>query len=164
MKLKFKLAIVSEENQNIEKLIKPYIRVSSENNLEECINNNREFIVGVMFGDIHEEFLRNELLIEKKNKNEFVSTAKIKDVDWKAIENNYKKIFFKEEINLKDNFMMSDSLITPDGKWHGMIPLDENDFGFSSNKIKKDYLKDYYNKYIKPYESNGRITILECSM
>ena len=69
-----------------------------------------------------------------------------------------------KKIKLEDGFCISHSLITPDGKWYGMIPLNLVSFGFKNEKEGNKYIKNYYTQYIKPYESNGIITIVTCNI
>ena len=45
-----------------------------------------------------------------------------------------------------------------------MIPLDLISIGFTEKEPCKEYIKNYYTKYIKPFEETGSITILTCNI
>lgn len=165
MRLLFRLAIISKKEQNITDLLKPYLRLLPDENLEKSIKKQKEFISGVIFGDIDEEYADNEILIVKKGKRKYLyeSCGKIKDVCWDEI---VKRAADEENIKIKleENFCITHSLITPDGKWHGMIPLDLITFGFRNKEEGDEYIKDYYKQYIKPHKEDGIITIVTCNI
>ena len=165
MKLMFRLAIISKEGQDISDLLKPYLKILSNESLERSIKKQKRFISGVIFGNIDEDYANNEILIVKKENKKYLyeSCGKIKDVCWSqmAIRETEKE---NKKIKLEENFCISHSLITPDGKWHGMIPLDLITCGFRNKEESNKYIKDYYTQYIKPYENNGIITIVTCNI
>ena len=165
MKLMFKLAIISKEGQNISDLLKPYLGVLTNESIDKCIKRKKKFISGVIFGNIDEDYANNEILIVKKGNKKYLyeSCGRIKDVCWNqmAIRESKKE---NKKIKLEDGFCISHSLITPDGKWHGMIPLDLITYGFRNGEEGKKYIKNYYTQYIKPYEDNGIITIVTCNI
>lgn len=158
MELKFNLAIVSKENQTVEELLKPYLRLNVKESLEKAILKRKNFITTVIFGDESEE----EIIVTKDN--EYVNTSKIKNIDWKKQKDYYKEIIGGETLDCAEKYLITNSVITPDGKWHGMIPLDLLGVGFPKKRSFKEYLINYYSKYIEPYEQNGIVTILECKM
>lgn len=172
MKLIFSLAVITNKNQTVEELIKPYIRNNYNEKLEEAIKRKEGFISGVLYGIFDERYDgRFMLLRNEKGKHDIVHKAKIKDVEWQKmveLENELleeKGIDLKEEcVDLEKSFGFTNAIITPDGNWHGMIPLDLITFGFSKEEQYENYIKDYYVKYIKPFEENGSITILSCNM
>ncbi len=165
MKQLFRLAIISKEGQDISDLLKPYLRLLSNENIEKSIKKHKGFISGVIFGNIDEDYANNEILIVKKENKKYLyeSCGRIKDVCWNqmAIRESKKE---NKKIKLKDGFCISHSLITPDGKWHGMIPLDLVSIGFENKEEGRNYIKNYYTKYIKPYEEDGTITIVTCNI
>lgn len=173
MKLLFSLAVITQENQKVEDLIKPYIRKNYDDNLELCIKNQRNYITGVLFGSFDDERYDGRLLLikNKNGKSCLGYKAKIKDVDWQKMVELENKQLKEEGINIEKNmvdleksFGFTNSIITPDGNWHGMIPLDLITIGFTEKEPCKEYIKNYYTKYIKPFERNGSITILTCNI
>ena len=66
MKMLFRLAIISKEGQDISDLLKPYLKLLSNESLERSIKKQKEFISGVIFGNIDEKYANNEILIVKK--------------------------------------------------------------------------------------------------
>lgn len=173
MKLLFSLAVITQEGQKVEDLIKPYIRKNYDDNLELCIKNQRNYITGVLFGSFDDERYDGRLILIK-NKNDkscLGHKAKIKDVEWKKmvdLENKELKEngvdIEKNKVDLEKTFGFTNSLITPDGKWHGMKPLNLIEIGFTEKEPCKEYIKNYYTKYIKPFEETGSITILTCNI
>ena len=172
MKLMFSLAVITNKNQKVEDLINPYIRKNNYTDLTKCIKERKHFISGVLFGSFDEEYDSRLLFIrDEKNKNYLGYKAKIKNVDWEKmvyLENQQLREdgidIEKYGAKLNERFGFTDAIITPDGNWHGMIPLNLITFGFFDNDQCADYIKNYYTKYIKPYEEDGSITILTCNI
>lgn len=173
MKLLFSLAVITQENQKVEDLIKPYIRENYDDNLELCIKNQRNYITGVLFGSFDDERYDGRLLLikNKNGKSCLGYKAKIKDVEWNKMIDLENEQLKKEGVNIEKNkvdlekaFGFTNSIITPDGNWHGMIPLDLISIGFTEKEPCKEYIKNYYTKYIKPFEEAGSITILTCNI
>lgn len=168
MKFLFKLAIVFKENQNPFDLLKKYMN-NMGNNLEENIKKKRNFITGVCIGEFDDVY--NSILLTKKGEDyNLRSIAKIKDVDWEEILRD--EIIRIEDETLKsvnnmdlDNyFALTDSIITPDGKWHGGIPADLISLIYFGENNYKSYCKNYYSEYIKPYQKDGYIIIVTCNI
>lgn len=173
MKLLFSLAVITDKDQNVEDLIKPYIRKNYNDNLQSCIKKKRNYISGVLFGSFDDDLYDGRLLLIKNrnSKNCLGHKAKIKDVEWKKMVELENKQLKEEGVNIEENkvdleksFGFTNSIITPDGEWHGMIPLDLITIGFPEKEPCKEYIKNYYTKYIKPFEENGSITILTCNI
>lgn len=170
MKLVFSLAVITKKEQRVEELIKPYIRNNEDLSL--CIKEHRNYISGIIFGDFDTDYDSKAVIIkEEKSDNSWCYSANIKDVDWEKIvkleneELKYTGIDTENEgVNLEKRFGFTNSIITPDGVWHGMIPLSILTIGFQNQDACRNYIKDYYTKYIKPYENDGRITILSCNV
>lgn len=172
MKLIFSLAVVTNKNQKVEDLLKPYIREKFNGSLVECIKAKKHFISGVLFGSFDEDYDSRLLLLkDTDNKNYLGCTSKIKNVEWhKMVELENKEL--KEEgidietkgVKLDERFGFTDAIITPDGSWHGMLPLNLITVVFFNKESQADYIKNYYTQYIKPYEENGSITILSCNI
>lgn len=169
MKLVFNLAIISKKGQSIEELIKPYIVNDKENSaLEECIKQKRNFINGVIWGYIDEDYADNHKLIikDEKQKLTWATSAPIKDLCWDEMvkEENEKREGVKgvEKVD-RNSLILTDSLITPDKKWHGKTPRDLCTLGFESKDAYKEYLKNYHEKYIDTYKEDGIITIITCT-
>ena len=70
----------------------------------------------------------------------------------------------KNKVDLEKTFGFTNAIITPDGNWHGMIPLNLLSIGFTKKEPCEEYIKNYYTKYIKPFEETGSITILTCNI
>ena len=172
MKLIFSLAVIANKNQKIEELLKPYIRENFNEDLEKCIKEQKHFISGILYGSFDEEYDSKLLLFKtQENKNYLGCKAEIKNVEWQKmvdLENKELKetgrYVEKEGAKLDERFGFTNAIITPDGKWHGMIPLDLLRVGFSSKEVCSEYIKNYYTKYIKPYEKDGSITIVTCNI
>lgn len=173
MKLLFSLAVVTKENQKVEDLIKPYIRKNYNDNLELCIKKQRNYITGVLFGSFDDDLYDGRLLLikNKNSKNCLGYKARIKDVEWQKmvdLENEELKEngidLEKSKADLEKAFGFTNAIITPDGNWHGMKPLDLITVGFTEEEPCKEYIKNYYSKYIKPYKKDGYITILTCNI
>lgn len=173
MELAFKLAVITKEGQRVEDLIKPYIRMKYNEDLEVSIKKQKNFISGVIFGEFDDEDDDNYILFtrDEKGEKEFVWNAKIKEINWKDIvEFENEKLeerevdMEKHRLYLENKYYLTDSIITPDGIWHGMIPKDIITVGFKDKEAHKEYLSSYYKKYIKPYEEDGSITILTCNI
>ena len=173
MKLLFSLAVITNKNQTVEDLIKPYIRKTYNNDLKSCIKNQRSYISGVLYGSFDDERYDGRLLLikNKNGKSCLGYKAKIKDVEWQKmvdLENEELKEngvdIEKNKVNLEKAFGFTNAIITPDGNWHGMIPLDLISIGFTEKEPCKEYIKNYYTKYIKPFEETGSITILTCNI
>lgn len=179
MELAFKLAVITKEGQRVEDLIKPYIRTKYNEDIDVSIKKQKNFISGVKFGEFDDEYEDEEdgddnyvLFIKDKNgEKEFVWNAKIKEINWKDIvEFENEKLeerevdMEKHRLYLENKYYLTDSIITPDGIWHGMIPKSIITVGFKDKETHKEYLSNYYKKYIKPYEEDGCITILTCNI
>lgn len=173
MKLLFSLAVITEKNQKVEDLIKPYIRKNYNDDLESCIKKQKNYISGVLFGSFDDDMYDGRLLLikNKDGKNCLAHRAKIKEVEWQKMVEKENKQLKEEGVNLEENrvdleksFGFTHSIITPDGKWHGMMPLDLITIGFTEKEPCKEYIKNYYTKYIKPFEETGSITILTCNI
>lgn len=172
MKLLFSLAVISNKNQKIENLLRPYIRVFNGESLEKCIKNRKKFISGIKYGYFDDELSDSRTLLLKNNNNEnAIYSAKIKEVDWQKMVDIENEALKKEGISIKtqgvdleNRFGFTNSIITPDGRWHGMIPLNLILFGFSKEEPCREYIKNYYTKYVKPYEDEGCITIFSCNI
>lgn len=172
MKLIFSLAVITNGNQKVEDLIKPYLRKNYDIDLKECIKKQRNYIAGVLFGNF-DGYYDSKLLVLKNEKDieDLGYKAKIKDVQWQKmveLENEELKEqgidIEKEGVKLDERFGFTNAIITPDGKWHGMEPLNLVAVGFTKKEPCADYIKNYYTKYIKPYEKDGNITILTCNI
>lgn len=171
MKLIFSLAVISNKNQKIEDLLKTYIRDSFNDDLEQGIKAKKHFISGIKYGYFDDDLTDSRTLLLKDKKDVEVYRAKIKEVDWQKMidmeneELKNKGIDIKTKgVDLEKRFGFTNSIITPDGCWHGMIPLNLVLFGFVNKEECKKYIKDYYTKYVKPYEDDGYITILSCNI
>lgn len=173
MKLLFSLAVITEQNQKVEDLIKPYIRKNDNDSLELCIKKKTNYISGVLFGSFDDERYDGRLLLikNKNGKNCLGYKAKIKDVEWQKMVEQENEQLKEDGINIEKNradlekaFGFTNAIITPDGNWHGMIPLNLITMGFPDKKSCGDYIKNYYTQYIKPYEKYGSITILTCNI
>lgn len=83
MKLLFSLAVITNKNQKVEDLIKPYIRKTYNNDLKSCIKNQRSYISGVLYGSFDDERYDGRLLLikNKNGKSCLGYKAKIKDVE-----------------------------------------------------------------------------------
>lgn len=173
MKLLFSLAVITKKNQKVEDLIKPYIRKSYNDDLKSCIKKQRKYISGIVFGSVDNDLYDGRLLLIKNEngKDCLGHKAKIRDVEWQKmveLENEQLKEegvdIEKSKVDLEKSFGFTNSIITPDGNWHGMMPLDLITIGFTEKESCEEYIKNYYTKYIKPYEENGSITILTCNI
>lgn len=170
MKLVFSLAVITRNNQKIEDLIKPYMRNNEDLSL--CIKEHRNYISGIIYGDFDGNYDSKTLLVKtEKTDCIWCSSAKIKDVEWEEmVELENEKLqqigvdIVNNGVNLEKRFGFTNSIITPDGIWHGMIPLNILEIGFENQKTCENYIKDYYTNYIKPYEDDGKITILSCNI
>lgn len=172
MKLIFSLAVISNRNQKIENLLKRYIREDYNDNLEKGIKEKKHFISGIKYGNFDDNLTDSRTLLLKNNNIEnAVYSAKINEVDWQKMVDIENEVLKKEGINIKTQgvdlekrFGFTNSIITPDGCWHGMIPLNLILFGFSKEEPCREYIKNYYTKYVKPYEDEGCITIFSCNI
>lgn len=169
MKLIFSLAVITDKNQKVEELLKPYLHNADSEDLQLCINKQRNFISGILFGYFDLDYDSRQLFIKNNENTDY--KGKIKDIDWQKIvdfENEQLKEkgidIEKAGVNLEKRFGFTNAIITPDGKWHGMIPLDLITVSFKNKESCENYIKDYYTKYIKPYEKEGSITILTCNI
>lgn len=166
MKLVFNLAIISKKGQSVEELIKQYL-VNEEKNitLEKRVKQKRNFISGVIWGYIDEDYADNLKLIikDKKQKLTWVTSAPIKDICWDEMikEVNEERDGY-EKID-KNSLILTDSLITPDKKWHGGTPRNLCEFGYENKDVYKEYVKNYHEKYIDAYKEDGTITIITCT-
>lgn len=163
MKLEFNLAIITNENQKIEEVIEPYYN-KTNTNWEENIKNKRNFIKGIIVGSINNADMNNEVLISKNKSFGNVSSSKISDVDWNKIVSEYNKENDGERMDLENKFALTHAIITPDKKWHGMMPINLIPMGFLKNEPQEEYIKNYYRKYIEPYKEDGTITIVTCQI
>lgn len=168
MKFLFKLAIVFKENQNPFELLKKYIN-NIGNDLEENIKKKRNFITGLCIGEYDDVY--NSILITKEYGDyNLKSFAKINEVDWEGIlESEILRIEDEtlksvKNMNLDNFFALTDSIITPDGKWHGGIPADLVSLIYFGDNNYKKYCKNYYSEYIKPYKKDGYIMIVTCNI
>ena len=86
MRLIFSLAVITNENQKVENLIKPYLRKNYDFDLEECIKKQKNYITGVLFGSF-DGYYDSRLLVLKNEKNieELGYRAKIKEVQWEKM-------------------------------------------------------------------------------
>ncbi len=173
MKLLFSLAVITEKNQKVEDLIKPYIRENYNDNLASSIKKQRNYISGVLFGSLDDDVYDGRLLLikNKNGKNCLGHKSKIKYVEWqKMVELENKQLkeegidIEKNKVDLEKTFGFTNAIITPDGNWHGMIPLNLLSIGFTKKEPCEEYIKNYYTKYIKPFEETGSITILTCNI
>lgn len=172
MKLIFSLAVITNKNQKVEDLIKPYIRRKYGTSLEKDIREQKNYISGVLFGSFDgPDDGRLLLLRNEKGKNYLGYKAKIKDVEWQKMVELENEQLKEEGVDIEKNcadlekaFGFTNAIITPDGNWHGMIPLNLIAMGFRNKEEQGNYIKDYYTKYIKPFEEDGTITILSCNI
>lgn len=172
MKLIFSLAVISYKNQKIEDLLKPYIREFEDDILEKCIKERKHFISGIKYGDFDDDLTDSRTLILKnKSVDDTVYKAQLKEIDWQRMIDIENKILKDEGVDIKTKgvdlekrFGFTMAIITPDGCWHGVIPLNLALLGFSKEEPCEEYIKNYYSKYIKPYEDNGYFTILSCNI
>lgn len=171
MKLIFSLAVISNKNQKIEDLLKAYIRDSYNDDLEKAIKEKKHFISGIKYGDFDDELTDSRTLLLKDKNDCEVYKAKIKEVDWqKMIEKENEELKDKgidiktKSVDLEERFGFTNAIITPDGSWHGMIPINLIMMGFTKEEPVKEYIKNYYTKYVKPYEEEGNITMLSCNI
>ena len=173
MKLVMDLAVVLKEGQDIMELLKPYLKTIN-NTTEEGIKEKRNFLSGIILGDFDSDTNNTDLLVLKDNKGNdtFNYIGMIKDVNWQKtvdamneqLENLIKDGDKWTRHNLTEFFPLTNAIITPDGKWHGMLPLNLVAIGFKTMEEYKEYGKNYYTQYIKPYEKDGKIIILSCNV
>ena len=64
MKMLSRLAIISKEGQDISDLLKPYLKLLSNESLERSIKKQKEFISGVIFGNIDEKYANKRCLLK----------------------------------------------------------------------------------------------------
>lgn len=169
MKSIFNLAIITKEGQSIEELLRPYMVNDKEDaSLEERIKEKRNFISGVILGDIDEDYADNHKLLIKDEKQELIrtSSALIRELRWKEmIDEVNKELEDMEEDYIVDenNFIFTEALITPDKKWHGMMPQNVLEIGYENEDAYNEYKKSYYKKYINDYKDEGKITVVTCT-
>ena len=172
MRLVFSLAVITNTNQRVEDLLKPYIRKLDNDDLEKCIKERKHFISGVLYGSFDGEYDSKLLLLKNENnQNDLGYSSKIKNVDWLKIVEIENDILKDEgtytennNVNLEERFGFTNAIITPDGSWHGMLPINLIMMGFTKEEPVKEYIKKYYTKYVKPYEEEGTITMLSCNI
>lgn len=163
MKLEFNLAIITKPNQTIGDIIEPYYN-KTNTNWEENIKEKKHFINGIIAGSIDKSDINNELLISKNKSIGKVSTSKISDVDWDRIVKEYNEENDGKRMDLNNRFALTNAIITPDKKWHGVQPVDLILMAYTKKEPLEKYLKNYYKKYIEPYKDDGSITIVTCEI
>ena len=174
MRRVFWLAVILKEGQNYLDVIKSYM-YDTEKNFEKCVEQKKNFISGVVSGDDFIEDHGGYGFLELKNKNSEGKmhtnhTTEIKNVDWQKTAERHQNLVNeldrlereKWKVSLDKFFPLTNAIITPDGKWHGLLPTSIVTMDYENDEPIEKYGENYYTKYIKPYEDEGKIIILTC--